>query len=348
MKNKTYLKISTIYFVAICLVASIFVLGYMGILQNEILSSFLIQIVVMFAIPMLMYSLMFKKKPNETLADAGFKKISGKMILITIGLGFILYFLNQFVATVFSSIISLFGYESLSGSTTVVLDYKYMLKELILSCILPGFCEEFLHRGIMLHASKKSTNPRYCLIISSLLFGLMHMNINQFFYASILGYLIGIVGLCSDSIYPCMIIHFMNNFLGTFIYLGSKLNWPISSLISTLINVVYSNTVYFFITTILFVPMLFYLYRILIKMLRKERVKMRMNAIVKELKLHNLSIEEAQARVDIVNNVLNKKYMQEMKENKNPKPNFSNKIFIISSIVLGALVTLSSFIWGII
>ena len=163
----------------------------MGVIQNEFLSAFLIQIVVMFAIPLLMYSLICKRSFKQTLSDTGLKKTSGKIILISIALGFVLYFINTFVANAFSGIISMFGYESLSGAATTKITYGTLLKELVLSCILPGFCEEFLHRGIMLHAAKKHNNPKYCLLISSILFGLIHLNIRQFFYAAILGYLIG-------------------------------------------------------------------------------------------------------------------------------------------------------------
>ena len=69
MKNKNVFKINLIYFVALVLVATIFLLGYIGILRNDILTSFLIQIVVMFAIPLLLYSILNKKKPKETLAE---------------------------------------------------------------------------------------------------------------------------------------------------------------------------------------------------------------------------------------------------------------------------------------
>ena len=348
MKNKSFFKISLIYFVAITLVAILFIFGHLGLIQNDILSSFLIQIVVMFAIPMLMYTLLVSKNLKQTFTDTSFKKISKNMILITIGLGFILYFLNQFVASIFSSIISLFGYEKISSSTTIILDYKFLLKELILSCILPGFCEEVLHRGIILHAGKKTTNPRYVLLISSILFGLMHLNINQFFYAAILGYLIGMVGLISDSIYPCMIIHFMNNFLGSFIYYGSKLNWPISSLLMKVTDAIYANPITLICAMLVGIPLLFYLYRILVKKLAKERNKMKMQAIVKELKMNNITIEEAQAKINMVNSVLAQSNSFKIdKNNQNSKLKFSEKMFIISSIILGALITISSFIWGI-
>jgi len=213
MKNKNIFKINIIYFVALLLVAIVFVLGYTGILQNDILTSFLIQVVIMFALPLLMYSLLMKKNIKDTFIDCGFKKITGKMIGISIILGFVLYFINSFVADAFYGIISMFGYETISSSTTSSFNYGMLLKDLILSCMLPGFCEEFLHRGIMLHAGKKHANTRYCLIVSSLLFGLTHLNIRQFFYAAILGFLMGAVTLSANSIIPSIIIHFMNNAL---------------------------------------------------------------------------------------------------------------------------------------
>jgi len=349
MKNKSFFRISIIYFLAISLVAILFVLGHLGIVQNDILSSFLIQVVVMFAIPMLMYTLFVSKNFKKTFEDTGFKKISKKMILVSIGLGLILYCLNTFIADIFSAFISLFGYEKISTSQTITLNYEFLLKEFILSCILPGICEEFLHRGIMLHAAKKTANPRFCLIISSILFGLVHLNINQFFYAAILGTLIGFVGLVSNSIFPCMIIHFMNNFLGSFIFYGSKLNWPITSLIMKLTNSIYASPITLIIVMLIGIPCLLYLYKILIKHLAKEQTKMKMQAIVKELKMNNVTIEEAQEKINMVNSVLTQSYNLKILENKGKnKLKFMDKMFIVSSIILGTLITISSFIWGVI
>ena len=101
MKKNNYFKISLIYFTAILSIAVLFILSYFGFIKNEWLSSFLIQIVVMFAIPLLMYSLLTKKSIKTALSDTGFKKISKNMLFITILIGLVLYFLNQFVATIY-------------------------------------------------------------------------------------------------------------------------------------------------------------------------------------------------------------------------------------------------------
>ena len=345
MKNKNFFKINLIYFAAITLVAIIFVLGYLGLLQNEILTSFLIQIVVMFAIPMLMYSLLTKKSLKDTLNDTRLKKVTTNTIIISIGLGFVLYFINTFVADTFASIIAMFGYETISsGASQTTITYGTLLKELILSCILPGFCEEFLHRGIMLHANKKYSNPKFCLIISSILFGLIHLNIRQFFYAAILGFLMGYTTLIADSIVPSIIAHFMNNFLSTYFFYGSHFKWPLATFVTEIRDFFYGNIMIFMISSTLCTVLLFLAYVKLTKLLQKERIKKEINLIIKETQMEKLTIEEAQIKFEQINQLLKHNTLT---HNQN-RSSFFDKIFLISSIVLGTLITICSFLWGVI
>ena len=347
MKSKNFFKINLIYFIAMSLVAIVFVLGSLGFVQSDVLSSFLIQIVVMFAVPMLMYSLLVSKSGKQTLNDFGVKKIGGRMTLISIGLGVVLYLLNSFVADVFASIISLLGYENLTSTSTVEFNYGLLLKEFALSAVLPGICEEFLHRGLMLHAGKKHGNTRFCLFASSLLFGLMHLNVNQFFYASILGFLMGYVSLMADSIVPCMIIHFMNNALSTYFFYGYQLHWNFAMLFAEIEALIYSNFLTFVLVTTISVLLLITLYRYLCRLMYKEKIKGDIIKIIKYLELNDLPIEEAQEKINEVNVLLEKAGHFSAEESKK-KFSLLDKSFLISSIVLGGLITISSFIWGLI
>lgn len=345
MKNKNVFKINLVYFVAIFLVATIFLLGYIGILKNDILTSFLIQIVVMFGIPLLLYSLLNKKKPKETLTDCGFRKISLRMISLAILLGIVLYFINSFVADAFYSIISLFGYEQPpTTSTPQTLNYEFLLKEFVLSCLLPGFCEEFLHRGIMLCANKKHSNTKTCLIVSSLLFGLTHLNIRQFFYASILGLLMGLVTLASNSIFPAMIIHFMNNFLSNYFFYGNRLNWPLAKFVGYVETLFMQNIFVYIISSVTSVIFLFMLYFYLLRQILKERAQSEVRIVVKELQMEKLSLIQAQIRFNEINEMIKNPALQK----KNTKHSLFDNMFLISSFILGILVTISSYIWGII
>lgn len=332
------------------LVALIFVLGYLGLLQNDYISSFLIQIMVMFAIPMLLYTLFVSKSFKQTFKDTGFKKISSRMIGITIILGIVLYFINNFVAQFFSSLISLFGYENLTQTTTVTFTYELLFREFLLSCILPGICEEFLHRGIILFAGKKCGNTRYVLITSSILFGLMHLNINQFFYATILGFLMGYVAIVSDSIYPSIIIHFLNNFLNTYFYYGYYLNWPFATFINNLQALIASNIFVFIIVNAVLICILISLYIYLTQILAKERVRYDVKKIILCLEIDNLPLEQAQTKINQANEILQKSESLKFKNTVSGGEKFSflSQVFLISSLVLGSLITISTYIWGII
>ncbi len=346
MKNKNLIKIGFIYFVSITLVAIVFVLGSFGLITNGWLSASLIQCVVLFGVPFLLYTIMVSKNAKQTFADTGFKKINGKMIVISILLGVVLYIINSFVASTFSGLITLLGYESIKlGTVTETISYATLLKELLLSCFLPAVCEEFLHRGIMLLAHKKQTNPRYALIISSLLFGLIHLNINQFFYASILGGFMGYIALVSDSIFPSMIVHFMNNALSTYFYYGFYLKWPFATFVND-VEVFVSGNAFLYIGVVsLAVVLMLWIYKLLTKQLMKERAQMDIKKIINYLKVNSLTIEEAQEKINQVNEVLNQSEL--LKRQKQHK-NMASTVFVVSSIVLGALVTISSFIWGLI
>ncbi len=330
-------------------VAGVFVLGAFNILTDDIISTLVIQVMVMFALPFLLYTLFVSKSAKQTLSDAGFKKISLKTVLICFLLGITLYFVNNFVATFFQNLIALLGYETIGSSTTVAIDYKFYLTEFVLSTILPGFCEEFLHRGLLLNANKNTGNTRYCLIISSLLFGLMHLSIKQFFYAAILGALMGYVDIKADSIYPSMIMHFCNNFLSSYFYYGPKLNWPLAIFVDKIITMLYANIFIFILSATIFVSLLILLYIYLVKLIIHDRLKRNMQKFLLELELENLPIEEAQAKINQANIVLKQSASMHLNTAENNKKlGFKENIFVISAFVLGGLITICTFIWGII
>ena len=120
------------------------------------------------------------------------------------------------------------GYESApTVSNAVSGDYSILsfIVNVLLVAILPAVCEETTHRGLLLKGLS-SLGIRNSVIISSLLFGLMHLNINQFFYATVLGFVIALTVIISKNIFPAIIIHFMNNFLSVFFdfaYLGKPI-----------------------------------------------------------------------------------------------------------------------------
>jgi membrane protease YdiL (CAAX protease family) len=104
-------------------------------------------------------------------------------------------------------------------------------------------CEEIAHRG-MLFNGLSSLGTKNAIIYSSILFGLMHLNISQFFYAAIIGAILAVLTIASGSIIPAMIVHFLNNFINVVISYVDAKYYPDSSF--SYIKVCYSDGFIYF------------------------------------------------------------------------------------------------------
>ena len=84
--------------------------------------------------------------------------------------------------------------------------------DLVCSCVFPALVEEFAFRGVILNTLKKYGDIP-AIVVSSLLFGLMHGNFVQLPYTFIMGLALGFVTVKTKSIYCAVGAHFINNFM---------------------------------------------------------------------------------------------------------------------------------------
>ncbi len=77
--------------------------------------------------------------------------------------------------------------------------------------LVPSVCEEILYRGYVLRALEKSWGIWAAIVVSGLLFGLYHVRLTQVIPLAIIGILLAWVVWRSDSIFPAMAGHFVNN-----------------------------------------------------------------------------------------------------------------------------------------
>lgn len=77
--------------------------------------------------------------------------------------------------------------------------------------ITPAICEELLFRGYMYRALEKSTRVVVAIIVSSLIFSLFHIDLTGLLPRFFLGALLAYVTWTSDSLYPAMVGHLVNN-----------------------------------------------------------------------------------------------------------------------------------------
>lgn len=113
-----------------------------------------------------------------------------------------------------ASLVSVFQYSQFSsdmlwGEIEYMEGYQIVL-QLLTVAVVPGFCEEFLFRGIILPACRPFGRFR-AILISALLFSLMHQNAEQIFYAFVAGILLGLVYERTGSLWACVVLHMLNN-----------------------------------------------------------------------------------------------------------------------------------------
>lgn len=92
--------------------------------------------------------------------------------------------------------------------------FGFMLS-LIATVIVPALVEEFAFRGIVLGSLRKFGDG-FAVIVSSVMFGVMHGNFEQIPFAFLVGLALGFVAIKTGSIWPAIIIHAFNNFVSIF------------------------------------------------------------------------------------------------------------------------------------
>lgn len=94
---------------------------------------------------------------------------------------------------------------------------------LVATVICAPIVEEIVCRGFFTNRINKTMSFTGAAIISALMFGILHMNINQFCYATVLGLIFAYTNRASGSIFTSMIMHIVFN--GYNMALLFMMNW---------------------------------------------------------------------------------------------------------------------------
>ena len=106
--------------------------------------------------------------------------------------------------------------EQMKKAMELLLDGPLWVTLLSVSVFAPFF-EEWLCRGILLRGLLKKVSPAWAIVISSLVFGLIHMNLWQAIPAFLIGCLFGYVYYKTGSLKLTMLMHCVNNTLSVVI-----------------------------------------------------------------------------------------------------------------------------------
>ena len=154
-------------------------------------------------IPAVIYILI---KKLDLRGDLGFKRLKPgtvlMCILLTLFVSPVCSFVNVVSQLFVSNTMAQMSDTLLGGSGFAVW---------FLAAISGPFCEELVFRGIFCNRYEKYVGPLRAGLISAMLFGLAHMNVNQAAYAFVLGVIFSIINRAAGSVLPSLIIHMCIN-----------------------------------------------------------------------------------------------------------------------------------------
>lgn len=130
-------------------------------------------------------------------------KISDGLLSMLLG-----YMLIPFMLFV-SNLTSLFAENYVQSSMDELMSYPFLVQLLIIA-VLPACVEEFIFRGLIYHSYRKN-GILGAALLSGVIFGCMHLNINQLSYALLMGVVFALLVEVTGSMYSSMLAHFAAN-----------------------------------------------------------------------------------------------------------------------------------------
>ncbi len=171
---------------------------------NGILSQFFAVLIIP-----LFFLLIFKKDMRSTLRLK--KNIDLIQILLLFLTSIGIFFLVQFINGLFiQSLQSFMGEPSDALELNDAENLSQLMFQLVIIAGLPSICEEIFFRGFVMRSFERYS-PIGAIILSSVIFAIMHGNLLQLVYAFILGLILGTVTMLTDSLLAGTLMHFTLN-----------------------------------------------------------------------------------------------------------------------------------------
>lgn len=128
---------------------------------------------------------------------------------------------------------------------------------IIAIALTPAICEEFMFRGLILNTLLKSGRIKLSIILTGLIFAIFHFHPFNIIPLFFLGIYLSIITYYSRSIYPAIMVHFVNNIISVFaVYFCGR---EVIDDYQYIENNIYSVSIFSFISFILFVFVTYYI-----------------------------------------------------------------------------------------
>ena len=158
---------------------------------------------IILLIPALLYVIILRPR---TVDGVSMSVVSPLTTLLTV----ILTICIMPLVMLLNTVSSLFDGNAVDSTLNGLVQNNPIWLNLMIIALLPAVVEEFIFRGLIFNGYKKR-NPLMAILLSSFLFGLMHMNLNQFSYAFVIGIIFALLAYATGSLLPSILGHFIIN-----------------------------------------------------------------------------------------------------------------------------------------
>ncbi|MDD5900129.1 MAG: type II CAAX endopeptidase family protein [Lachnospiraceae bacterium] len=178
----------------------VFLISGIGV-RDTMLLQFLLE--VFMTLPGICYLAMQGQSVKKSL---GINRLSGIEWLLLIPLALCVDKIAEFI-----NVVSQLFTPNLVGNhmMELILKYPFVLAFFVIA-VTPAVCEELIYRGVLYRGYRK-TGVWVAVILTAFLFGIMHMNLNQFSYAFVLGLLFALINELTGSVVPSVCLHLYVN-----------------------------------------------------------------------------------------------------------------------------------------
>ncbi|KNF07463.1 putative abortive infection protein [Gottschalkia purinilytica] len=175
--------------------------------QNNIYSGIFITEYLIILLPIMLYLVVRKYDLKSNLR---LNKITLKQCFITILIMIFSYPVAIFFNYIVIVIMNIIGMEIAPSPLPISKTSSQFILGFLMFALSAGICEEVMFRGFIMKSYEKLGKWK-AIVISGVLFGVFHFNIQNLFAPIFLGILLGYMVYKTNSIYTSIIGHTMNN-----------------------------------------------------------------------------------------------------------------------------------------
>ena len=187
-------------------------------MESDLVWSGAVQLIILGLIPFFLYAVYLKKSGEKRpvkamLNNFGYTRSpSAKGWIIVIIISIISSYLVTCVSTAWYNFITMIGYIPKISTDTPYTPGTLFIS-LLTTAVLPPLFEEFSNRGVLYHTYDEGKSPFRVVLITAVMFALMHTNITQVLYTFVFGMVAAALVYTTKSIWPAVFYHFINNFI---------------------------------------------------------------------------------------------------------------------------------------